>query len=71
MQENPADYLLRNKWYIVKALMAIAEGYPVSGADDQYIVVDNPDFQEDNGQSPKLVIDVFMFRELAQRLDGR
>lgn len=39
------------------ALHAICEGYPVQIA-GRYIIVENPDFQEDNGSNPNLVIDV-------------
>lgn len=41
----------------IKALEAICEGYPQKPSDG-YIVVENPDFQEDNGTNPNLVIDV-------------
>lgn len=41
---------------VIAALRAVCEGYtqiPTEG----YIVVKNPDFQEDNGSNPHLVID--------------
>lgn len=41
-----------------KALRAIAWGYDVDSAEDTYIIVENPDFEEDNGENPNLVIDV-------------
>lgn len=41
-----------------KTLKAIAEGYMVVGEQDRYIVVSNPDFQEDNGSDVNLVIDI-------------
>ncbi len=40
-----------------KVLAAIAQGYPVQGRDDRYIVVENPDYQPDNGSDPNLVLD--------------
>ncbi len=41
---------------LYKALKAIAEGYPVSAKFDQFVVVSNPEYQEDNGSDPNLVI---------------
>lgn len=41
-----------------RALVAIAEGYPIRCDKDRYIVVENPSFQEDDGSDPFLVIDV-------------
>lgn len=67
---SAADYLLSNKRYILKALEAIAQGYPTSGADDRYIIVNNPDYQEDGSHDPQLVIDTLMFREFVKRLEG-
>jgi hypothetical protein len=44
--------------YLFKALRAIAEGYGVQPIEDQYILVENPDFKEENGDDPYLLIDV-------------
>lgn len=41
-----------------KTLKAIAEGYPIQVLDDRYIIVENPEFEEDNGKNPNLLIDV-------------
>ena len=38
-------------------LQLIAEGYHSEGFDDRYVLVENPDFQPDNGQDPKLLFD--------------
>lgn len=43
-----------------KLLFAIAQGYKVSGEDDRYIVVENPDYREPDGD-PNLVLDVYGF----------
>lgn len=43
----------------VRALRAIAEGYPVTGMQDRWIVVENPAFREDDGADPNLVIDTW------------
>lgn len=42
-------------------LTAIAQGYPVKGEHDRYIVVENPDYREERGDNPNLVIDVLAF----------
>lgn len=42
---------------LFKALRAIAEGYPITVMEDNYILVENPDFEPDNGHSPMLLID--------------
>lgn len=39
------------------ALKLIAEGYLVQVRDDRYVVIENPDFQPDNGSDPFIVID--------------
>lgn len=49
---------------VIDALNAIAQGYPITVADDRYIVVENPDYMEDRGDNPYLLIDVF-------NLDGK
>lgn len=41
------------------ALRAIAEGYPVRGEHDRYVVVENPHFREDDGSDPNLCIDTY------------
>jgi hypothetical protein len=41
-------------------LELIAEGYKWELTDEGFIVVDNPDFQEDNGKNPKLVMEICM-----------
>lgn len=41
-----------------RPLQAIAEGYPVRAEQDRYIIVEDPDFQPDNGSNPRLVIDI-------------
>lgn len=46
-----------NKETLVKALRAIAEGYPIKVYDDQFICVGNPEFDEP-WKEPALVIDV-------------
>lgn len=47
-----------------KVLIAIAEGYPVFGLLDRYILVDNPDYEQDNGKDPRLLFDI-------RELDGK
>lgn len=44
-----------------KALIAIAEGYPIEVHDDRYILVENCRFAPDNGEDPYLMIDTWMF----------
>lgn len=39
------------------ALKLIAEGYFVQVKDDRYVVIENPDFQPDDGSDPFIVID--------------
>ena len=70
--ESAADYALRNKRYIVEALELIAQGYPATGADDRYIIVENPRYKrEPDGRfDPNYVIDVHLLRELVMRLGG-
>jgi len=51
---------------IKKALIAIAQGYPVEAADDRYIIVENPDYKPDNGSPPNLVIDTADLEGLTQ-----
>lgn len=47
------------QWSNLKvALKVIAEGYPIQLIDDRYIIVKNPNFKEDNGSNPNLLIDV-------------
>lgn len=41
----------------IRALRAIVGGYHPTIHDERYIVVENPEFQEDNGSNPNLVID--------------
>lgn len=41
-----------------KALEAISMGYKVYGSDDGYISVVNPDFKEDDGSNPYLVLNI-------------
>lgn len=57
---------------LVDALRAIEQGYDTKVTDPhpsgRMIVVENPDFKEDNGSSPNLVIDV---GELADALSAR
>ena len=66
LTSSPADELLKNKTEIGKALRAIAEGYPVRGEQDRYIVVENPEFErnQDWGPNPNLVIDVYPILDL-------
>lgn len=40
-------------------LSLIAEGYYHQSVSDRYVVVNNPDFTEDNGNNPYLVYDTF------------
>jgi hypothetical protein len=54
----PADEILSRKTEIALALKAIAEGYPTKGADDRYILVENPTYQPDDGSEPFLMIDI-------------
>lgn len=63
---SPADVILQNKETIGKALRAIAEGYPVRGEQDRYIVVENPAYQDrqDWGEDPNLIIDTFPIFDL-------
>lgn len=42
-----------------RILRLIAEGHPVTVADDRYIMVPNPDYQEDRGDDPNLLWDVY------------
>jgi hypothetical protein len=51
--------LIEHEKEIVDILTAIAEGYPVKGVQDQYIVVENPDYLPDNGKDPRLVFDIY------------
>jgi hypothetical protein len=44
-----------------KALIAIAEGYPVTVEDDRYILVENPRYTDENVEDPNLMIDTWMF----------
>jgi hypothetical protein len=44
---------------IKDVLVAIAEGYPVRGEHDRYVVVENPRYMPDNGENPCLVIDTW------------
>lgn len=39
-------------------LRLIAEGYYRRCEHDRYVIIDNPDFQEDNGSDPFLVWDI-------------
>jgi len=53
-----------------EALIAIAEGYPVRGEADRFVLVENPKFKEDNGSDPNICIDTFELRGAAsQRMD--
>lgn len=48
-----------NAWEnLIKALRAIAEGYPVEGHEDRFVVVENPKYKPDDGSNPLLAIDV-------------
>lgn len=67
---NPADVALRKKTEWLRALEAIAQGYPVRGEDDRYVVVENPYYQPDIGNDPNLVIDVFEVRDIVRALGG-
>ena len=46
----------------IRALRAIVSGYHPAIHDDRFIVVENPDFEEDNGENPNLVIDFEEFK---------
>lgn len=50
----------------LKALRAIAEGYPVRGEDDRYIIVENPDYKPDDGSDPNLLIDLHNLPEILE-----
>ena len=50
----------------IKALTAISDGYTVFPSEG-YVVVKNPDFEEDNGSNPNLVIDI---QEISYLLKG-
>ena len=39
-------------------LEAIAHGYPCHGEEDNYIVVENPQYTIDNGKDPNLVLSI-------------
>lgn len=65
-----ADIALSKKNEWLRVLEAIAEGYPVRGEQDRYIVVENPYYQEDIGNDPNLIIDVEDVRNLVRALGG-
>jgi len=44
---------------VLPALKVIAEGYPITVDQDQFIVVENPAYLPDDGSDPNIVIDVF------------
>jgi hypothetical protein len=67
---SPADVALQKKTEWLNALDAIAQGYPVRGEQDRYIVVENPYFREDMGNDPNIVIDVEDVRALVKALGG-
>lgn len=46
----------------IRAIRAIVYGYHPTVYDERYIVVENPEFEEDNGQNPYLVIDFEEFK---------
>lgn len=46
----------------IRALRAIVSGYHPTIHDERFIVVENPDFEEDNGENPNLVIDFEEFK---------
>lgn len=43
----------------LKVLRAIAQGYPIKTEQDRFIVVENPDFTEDGGEDPYLVMSIW------------
>ncbi len=49
---------------LIDALDAIAQGYGVETVNDRYIIVENPNFKEEVGSDPKLVIDVHALKNL-------
>jgi hypothetical protein len=54
----------------IRALRAIVSGYHPAIHDERYIVVENPDFEEDNGENPNLVIDFEEFKNGNSRYNG-
>lgn len=42
-------------------IQCIAEGYPITATGDEWIAVANPNFQEDNGSMPNLVLNANFF----------
>jgi len=51
---------------VLKALIAIAEGYSVRGEADRFVIVENPKFKEDDGSDPHICIDTFELRDAAR-----
>lgn len=43
---------------IWKALRAVAEGYPVQGFQDRYVIVQNPEYSPWNGEPVNIVVDL-------------
>lgn len=52
----------------LEALIAIAEGYPVRGEADRFVIVENPKFREDDGSDPNICIDTFELRDAARKM---
>lgn len=51
----------------VRVLELIAQGYPVKGEEDRFILVENPKYRPDNGANPYLVLNlprIFQMNEL-------
>lgn len=46
---------------VLAALIAVAQGYPVRADVDRFIMVENPEFQPDNGEAPTHIIDIAEF----------
>lgn len=70
---SPADVALSKKTEWLNALEAIADGYPMRveiDDDDKYIIVENPYYQEDLGNSPNLIIQIGDVRAIVRALGG-
>ena len=69
---SAADIALSKKTEWLRALEAIACGYPVRGEEDRYVVVENPYYQDniDIGANPNIVIDVEEVRAIVRALAG-
>ena len=56
-------------WKTRDFLAAAAAGSPIEARHDRYLILDNPNFKEDNGRDPKLLFDLREFENALVSLE--